>query len=98
MIVLLFILYYPMRILLSPLPGIPIPTFGNFVKYPEIVELWSKWALWVVVWSMMTYIVSFFTSWYILIMIALAILILVINLVVMYFAVKKHKNNGARSE
>lgn len=98
MIVLFFILYYPMRLILSFLPWIPIPTFGNFLKYPEIIEKWAKWATWCTTWIMMNFILALFTEWYLVITISAFFLIVAINLIVMYFSVKKFKKNGKRTE
>ena len=85
-----------MRIILSILPKIPIPSFRAFVTLPEIVEKWSKWAAALV---LSVLIVSLTTVWFsifyaILYFVCAFIVLATINLVVMHIRVRKFKRDG----
>ena len=87
-----------MRIILSILPNIPIPSFRAFVTLPEIVEKWSKWATALVLSVLIVSLISVWLSiFYSLIVFGIAFIVLVtINLVVMHIRVRKFKRDGKR--
>lgn len=99
MIVVLFILYMPMRLLLALFPWIPIPAFRDFVKYPEIVEKWAVWSVRILFYAVMVWITYQFIGWWSAIWVSGTFtLVVLINLVVMWYGVRKFRENGTETE